>query len=248
MPQALITGASSGIGADLARAFSAAGYHVTLLARRRDRLDALASELGPTARVLVADLSTADAAAQIVAATGPVDLLVNNAGFGSYTAFANQDIGQQADMIQVNIAALTALTRLYLPAMLQRRAGRILNVASIVGFMPCPGLAEYAASKAYVLSLSEALASELHGSGVTVTCLCPGATETEFAAIAGMRGKLAMRRPMSAAAVAQAGARATLAGQRLIVTGTQNQLTSLLPRLLPRGLLLRGVRKLLTGR
>ena len=146
------------------------------------------------------------------------------------------------------IRALTALTRLYLPAMLQRRAGRILNVASIVGFMPCPGLAEYAASKAYVLSLSEALASELHGSGVTVTCLCPGATDTEFAAIAGMRGKLAMRRPMSAAAVAQAGARATLAGKRLLVTGTQNQFTSLLPRLLPRGLLLRGVRKLLTGR
>lgn len=248
MPTALITGASSGIGADLAREFAHAGYDVILLARRRDRLDTLAAELGRSARVLVADLAAADAPAQIFAATGPVDLLVNNAGFGGYAAFASQDIAAQAAMIQVNITALTALTRLYLPAMLERRAGRVLNVASIVGFMPCPGLAEYAASKAYVLALSEALYAELQGSGVTVTCLCPGATETEFAAVAGMRGKLAMRRPMSATAVAQAGARATLAGQRLIVTGAQNQLTSLLPRLLPRGLLLHGVRKLLTGR
>ena len=151
-------------------------------------------------------------------------------------------------MIQVNITALTALTRLYLPAMLERRAGRVLNVASVVGFMPCPGLAEYAASKAYVLALSEALYSELQGSGVSVTCLCPGATDTEFAVVAGMRGKLAMRQPMASAAVARAGAEATLAGRRLIVTGVPNRLASLLPRLLPRGLLLRAVRKLLTGR
>ena len=248
MPTALITGASSGIGADLAREFARAGYDVILLARRRDRLDALAAELGAAARVLVADLADPAAPERIVAATGPVDLLVNNAGFGGYAAFGTQDANQQMAMIQVNITALTALTRLYLPAMLERRAGRVLNVASVVGFMPCPGLAEYAASKAYVLALSEALYSELQGSGVSVTCLCPGATDTEFAVVAGMRGKLAMRQPMASAAVARAGAEATLAGRRLIVTGVPNRLASLLPRLLPRGLLLRAVRKLLTGR
>ncbi len=247
MMRALITGASSGIGAELAREFAGRGYQVILLARRRDRLAARATLL-PGATVLVADLADAGAAARVFAETGPVDLLVNNAGFGEYTDFAAQDPARQAAMLQVNIVALTALTRLYLPAMLARRAGRVLNVASIVGFLPCPGMAVYAASKAYVLALSEALFSELQGSGVTVTCLAPGATETEFADVAGMRGKLALRVAMAPSAVARAGAVATLAGQRLVVTGAQNRLASLLPRLLPRGLLLRGARKLLMGR
>jgi len=151
-------------------------------------------------------------------------------------------------MIMVNIAALTALTQLYLPTMVARRAGRILNVASIVGFMPCPGLAVYAASKAYVLSFSDALAAELRGSGVTVTCLCPGSTDTEFAEIAQMRGKLAMRMAMSSDAVARIGAAATLAGTRLVVTGLGNRINSVLVRLVPRGWLLAGVRKLFLGR
>ena len=246
MPTALITGASSGIGADLAREFAAAGFTVTLLARRRDRLQALADELGGC-RVLVADLSEPGAAGRVFAETGPVDLLVNNAGFGEYVGFADQDPANQADMIAVNMTVVAELCRVYLPAMLERRAGRILNVASIVAFMPCPGLALYAASKAFVLSLSEALFSECEGHGVTVTCLCPGATETEFAELAGMRGKLALRVPMTSREVAKLGAAATLAGKRLVVAGGRNQAASLLPRILPRGWLLRGTRKLLGG-
>jgi len=248
MGTALITGASSGIGADLARQFHAAGHAVILVARRRDRLENLAAELGSGTRVLVADLADPGTPARLFAETGPVDILVNNAGFGDFAEFSHQDPGRQQSMIAVNIAALTALTQLYLPAMVERRAGRILNVASIVGFMPCPGLAVYAASKAYVLSFSEALASELAGSGVSVTCLCPGSTDTEFAEIANMRGKLAMRMAMSSAAVARIGAAAALAGRRLVVTGIGNRINSVVVRLVPRGWLLAGVRKLFLGR
>ena len=248
MGTALITGASSGIGADLARQFHAAGHAVILLARRRDRLENLAAALGANARVLVADLADPASPALIFAETGPVDILVNNAGFGDFGEFSRQDPGRQQAMIMVNIAALTALTQLYLPTMVARRAGRILNVASIVGFMPCPGLAVYAASKAYVLSFSDALAAELRGSGVTVTCLCPGSTDTEFAEIAQMRGKLAIRMAMSSDAVARIGAAATLAGTRLVVTGLGNRINSVLVRLVPRGWLLAGVRKLFLGR
>ncbi len=248
MGTALITGASSGIGADLARQFHAAGHQVILVARRRDRLENLAAELGATARVLVVDLADPASPASLFAATGPVDILVNNAGFGDFGDFSRQDPARQQDMIAVNIAALTALTQLYLPAMVERRTGRILNVASIVGFMPCPGIAVYAATKAYVLSFSDALAAELVGSGVTVTCLCPGSTDTEFAAVANMRSKLAMRMAMSSVVVAKIGAAATLAGTRLVVTGLGNRINSVMVRLLPRGWVLAGVRKLFLGR
>ena len=248
MGTALVTGGSSGIGADLARQFHAAGHQVILVARRRDRLENLATELGAGTRVLVADLADPGAPARIFAATGPVDVLVNNAGFGDFAEFSHQDAGRQQAMIMVNIMALTALTQLYLPAMVERGVGRILNVGSIVGFMPCPGIAVYAATKAYVLSFSDALAAELAGSGVTVTCLCPGSTDTEFAEVANMRGKLALRMAMSSAAVAKIGAEATLAGTRLVVTGIGNRINSVMVRLVPRGWLLAGVRKLFLGR
>ena len=248
MGTALVTGGSSGIGADLARQFHAAGHQVILVARRRDRLENLAAELGAGTRVLVADLADPGAPARIFAATGPVDVLVNNAGFGDFAEFSHQDAGRQQAMIMVNIMALTALTQLYLPAMVERGAGRILNVGSIVGFMPCPGIAVYAATKAYVVSFSDALAAELAGSGVTVTCLCPGSTDTEFAEVANMRGKLALRMAMSSAAVARIGAAATLAGTRLVVTGIGNRINSVMVRLVPRGWLLAGVRKLFLGR
>ena len=248
MGTALVTGGSSGIGADLARQFHAAGHQVILVARRRDRLENLATELGAGTRVLVADLADPGAPARIFAATGPVDVLVNNAGFGDFAEFSHQDAGRQQAMIMVNIMALTALTQLYLPAMVERGAGRILNVGSIVGFMPCPGIAVYAATKAYVVSFSDALAAELAGSGVTVTCLCPGSTDTEFAEVANMRGKLALRMAMSSAAVAKIGAEATLAGTRLVVTGIGNRINSVMVRLVPRGWLLAGVRKLFLGR
>ena len=248
MGTVLITGASSGIGADLARQFHAAGPQVILVARRRDRLENLAAELGASVRVLVADLADRAAPARIFAETGPVDILVNNAGFGDFGDFSRQEQRRQQDMIAVNISALTALTQLYLPSMVERRTGRILNVASIVAFLPCPGIAVYAATKAYVLSFSDALAAELRGSGVTVTCLCPGSTETEFADIANMRGKLAMRMAMASTEVARIGAAATLAGTRLVVTGLGNRINSVMVRLVPRGWLLAGVRKLFLGR
>jgi short-subunit dehydrogenase len=236
---ALITGASSGIGADLARAFAASGHNVILTARRQDRLAALAAELGPTARVIVEDLADPAAPARLLAAAGRIDVLVNNAGFGAGGRIAALPLDRQLGIIQVNVTALTALTRLALPDMLARRHGRILNVASVVSFLPCPGLAVYAASKAYVLSFSEALGEELRGSGVTVTCLCPGSTTSEFAAVAGMSGRRDLPFVMSAAAVARQGHDATLAGRHLIVTGTPNRMVDLATRLLPRTLLLR---------
>ena len=244
---ALITGASSGIGADLAREFVRGGHAVILAARRRDRLDALAAELGPAARVIVADLADPATPARLLAEAGPVDVLVNNAGFGAGGAFAALDMARQMDMIQVNISALTALTREVLPGMLARRRGRILNVASVVAFQPGPGLAVYCASKAYVLSLSEALAAELQGSGVTVTCLCPGSTESEFAQAAGMAGRGPMRFTMSAAAVAREGYAATISGRRLVVTGGVNKFATLLTRLAPRAVVLGVARKAIAG-
>jgi short-subunit dehydrogenase len=242
---ALITGASSGIGADLAREFHGGGHSVVLVARRRERLDALAGELGEGARVMTADLADPDAPARLLAELGPVDVLVNNAGFGASGRFAELDLGNQLRLVQVNVTALTALTHLFLGPMRARAAGRILNVASTVSFQPAPGLAVYGATKAYVLSLSEALAAELQGSGVTVTCLCPGATETEFAAAAGMGGSRLFRRAMSSAEVARIGYAATMAGRRLVVAGAGNRLMTFGVRFAPRSLVLQVGRKLL---
>jgi short-subunit dehydrogenase len=246
-PVALITGASAGIGTELARCFAAGGHDVILVARRRDRLDALAAELGAPARVLVADLADPAAPERLLAATGPVDVLVNNAGFGAAGRFARLPLERQLGIVQVNVAALTALIGQYLPAMLARGRGRILNVASTVAFQPAPGLAVYGASKAYVLSLSEALHAELAPSGVTVTCLCPGATATEFADVAGFGGSRLFRGAMPAAEVARQGYAATMAGRRLIVTGTMNRMSSFGVRLLPRAAVLWMARKLLLG-
>ena len=245
MPRALITGASSGIGADLARAFVQGGHSVVLLARRRGRLEALAQELAPHAAILVEDLEDPSAPARIHATTGPIDVLVNNAGFGASGPVADIPLDRQRAMLQVNITALTELTRRYLPDMLARRSGRILNVASTAAFQALPGLAVYAATKAYVLSFSEALHSELENTGVTVTCLCPGATDTEFAAIAGMNEARLFRRAMNSAEVARRGYAATIAGKRLLVTGLQNRINIIGVRFAPRGLVLSVVRKLL---
>lgn len=244
-PLALITGASAGIGVELARAFARGGHDLILVARRRDRLESLAAEFPGRARVVPADLSDPATPARLLAETGPVDVVVNNAGFGLGGRFAEQPVERQAEIIQVNIAALTALTRLHLPDMLARRAGRVLNVASTGAFQPGPGMAVYCATKAYVLSLSEALSAELQGSGVTVTCLCPGATSTEFAAVAGMRGSRLFRAAMSAETVARMGYAATMAGQRLVIPGWANRLGTIGVRLTPRGVVLAFARRLL---
>ncbi len=183
----LITGASSGIGWELAKVYAEAGCDLVLCARRKDRLAQLAAELRPLGRrveVVEVDLAKRRAPRRLVARLDKlgiaVDVLVNNAGTADHGAFSILDPEALDTLVAVNIRALTALTRLLLPGMLARGAGRILNVASVAAFQPVPALAAYAASKAYVLSLSEALSEELRGSGVTVTALCPGLTRTEM--------------------------------------------------------------------
>jgi short-subunit dehydrogenase len=242
----LITGASSGIGLELARRFAMNGFDLVLVARRKDKLDELAQNLTAShaikVQVVEADLTRAQAPHDIydkVKALGTaIDILVNNAGFGARGAFAEIPVERQLDMISVNITALTHLTRLFLPDMLARRSGRILNVASTAAFQPGPLLAVYYATKSFVLSLSEALHEETAGTGVTVTCLCPGPTITEFAQTADMENtKLFKLGAMTAADVAALGYKATLAGKRLVVAGLFNQVLAFSTRLAPRSLL-----------
>ncbi len=239
----LVTGASSGIGADLARAFARGGRDLVLVARSRERLDELARELvaahGVHARVLVADLASAGAAAAIRAtlrADGvEVETLVNNAGFGLRGTFVELDSRRQSDMIQVNVAALTELCRVFAQDMVRRGSGRILNVAGIAGVMPGPGMAVYCATKAYVLSFTEALANELRGTGITVTCLSPGPTETRFGDMAGFSALRLFRlsAPMSPTTVAEAGRAALERGASLEVPGWRNRLLAASVRLVP---------------
>jgi len=190
---ALVTGASSGIGLELARLFAGDGHDLVLVARSEGRLREIGEQLetahGITATVVASDLSKPNAARDLVealrAALIEIDVLVNNAGFGLSGAFIDNDPRTQLDMLQVNVVALTELTRLLLPPMVARRSGRILNVASTAAFAPGPLAAVYGATKAYVLSFSEAIGEELRHSGVTVTALCPGPTQSGFSAAAG---------------------------------------------------------------
>jgi uncharacterized protein len=251
---ALVTGASSGIGEDLARLFAADGHNLVLVARGGERLHALAGELRDrqhiAASVIVADLSdpaSSDRIARELLEKGQqIDVLVNNAGFGQYGMFAKVDPVELGRLLQVNVSALTLLTRLLLPAMLSRGSGRVLNVASTAAFQPGPLMAPYYASKAYVLSLSEALAEETRGTGVTVTCLCPGPTTTRFQARAGMqKSKLfKMLSTMSSAEVALAGYRGVMTGRRLVIPGLMNKLGVHANRFAPRILAPRIVRAL----
>jgi short-subunit dehydrogenase len=251
---ALVTGGSSGIGAELARVHAQHGGDLVVVARRQDRLEALQAELekahGITVHVLPHDLAQAEAPQQIydeLQARGvAVDYLMNNAGFGNRGLFHEQDWSTNEAMIRVNIVALAALTRLFLPAMIARRAGRILNVASMAGFVPGPLHAIYYASKAFVISFSEAVANELRGTGVTVTVLCPGFTQTEFNRVAGMKTGRGFSRTLSAREVAQVGYRALLAGKIVVVPGALNKLAMHgLLRLSPRKLTTRLSRALM---
>src|SRR2546423_6004428 len=193
---ALITGASSGIGLDLARLVAADGNNVVLVARSGDKLAELAAELESKhhIRAFVAPIDLADPGApeelyHVLEEQGiAIDILINNAGFGTHGPFAEADLAAQMQMLQVNVAALTQLTWLFLQPMIRRKQGRIMNVASTAAFQPGPFMAVYYASKAYLLSFSEALANELHGTGVTVTTLCPGPTITGFQHRAGLEG------------------------------------------------------------
>ncbi|MBW3635782.1 MAG: SDR family oxidoreductase [Armatimonadetes bacterium] len=249
MKTALVTGASSGIGWEIAKELARKRFDLVLVARREDKLRELAKLLQPHVgiTVLVADLSESGAPQHIFEALQDrqIDILVNNAGFATYGPFADADLEKNLELLNVNIVALTHLTRLFLPAMLQRKSGQILNVASVASFFPGPLMATYYASKAYVLSFSEALNEETRESGVSVTCLCPGATTSEFQTRAAMQSsKLADAHFMSAKAVAQRGVRAMLHGDALCVPGLSNRLlVALAPRLLPRGALAGLVRR-----
>jgi short-subunit dehydrogenase len=245
---ALVTGASAGIGKELARLLSV-DHDLILTARREAELHALAAELpNCTCHIFPLDLTDPTcpkALFDAVAAKGlTVDVLVNNAGFGDLGPFANADLGKMLRMIQLNVTALTELTGLFLPGMLSRKSGQILNVGSVAGFQPGPFMAVYYATKAFVNSFSEALASELAGTGVSVTCLCPGPTRSEFAKAAGMEQTelFTVGSVADTYSVALAGVRAMKRRKRLIVTGFRNRSLLFAERFLPRGMVISAVR------
>lgn len=243
---ALVTGASAGLGEQFAQCFARDGHDVILVARTASRLEALAARLEQEhqvkAHVIAADLGRPEAPQRIfeeVRTRGlEVEFLVNNAGFGSTGAFLEQDLGREAEMVEVNCTALLKLTHLFARPMKERGRGRILNVASTAGFQPGPYMATYYATKAFVVSFSEALAHELKGSGVTVTCHCPGATHTEFASRAGNEKSKLFQRPGVAQAsdVAADAYRSMMKGRVLAIHGVLNWLGMESVRLSPRSL------------
>jgi short-subunit dehydrogenase len=245
----LITGVSAGIGMELARVFAANGHHVALAARRADRLAALAREIsargGPKPIVIPCDLKQPDAGDQITAALAAegveLEYLVNNAGFGVFGEAIKCDRAEQLGIIAVNIRALTDLSLRFAESLIRNRGG-ILNVGSVAGFLPGPGMAVYYASKAYVLSFTEALRGELGPRGVRVTLLCPGPVPSEFQARAGFApGYDSTILNVSAADVAQAGYRGLMANKRAVLPGFGIKLVPLLLRLFPRSFVLAAV-------
>lgn len=243
----LLTGASSGIGLELAHLLAAEQQVLILVARREDRLQELAKTLkkkyGADVRVIAADLAAMGAAQQLVDSIHSqglvIDTLINNAGFGENGLFADSDPARNSQMLHLNIIALTELTRLALPDMQARQHGRILNVASIVAYQPCPRFAIYAASKAYVLSFSEALHVEVADQGIKVTALCPGSTATEFHDVAQNEHARVNQVPKdSAADVALAAYKALNRGERSLVTGWINKPVPLMVRITPKSALM----------
>lgn len=255
---ALVTGASRGIGLELARLLAADGYDLVVVAREGRALERMAGELrsahGVAVRCYATDLSRPRAArdlwTDLEAAQAQVDVLVNNAGFGLYGPLAEQDPDSLAGMLELNVAALTALTRLALPGMLERRHGRILNVASLAAYQPGgPWMAAYYASKSYVLSFSKALALELKHSGVSVTALCPGPTRTAFEQRSGAGSTpLYQGAKMEAAAVALAGYRAMKRGAAVVIPGGMAKILAFAGELPPRRIALEVNRLMLRSR
>lgn len=249
MTTALITGASSGIGLELARLMAADQINLVLVARTAPALEALASELRDAHRIevklIVADLGAVDAAARVAQqlADTPIDYLINNAGFGDFGPFVDSDWTKTQAMIALNITALTQLTHLLLPAMVERGNGRIMNVASTASFQPGPWMAVYYATKAYVLAFSDALSFELRGTGVSVTTLCPGPTASGFQSAAAMEeSKLVKGKKMpSSADVAAYAYRGLKRGKGVMIHGGMNWIMAQSVRFTPRALLLRVV-------
>jgi hypothetical protein len=235
---ALVTGASAGLGVEFAHQLSKRGYRLVLAARRKERLEELAKELG-NARSVAIDLSKANAAAKLIAdieAHGEtIDLLINNAGFGLIGRFADLDAKRLRQMIDLNVGTLTDLCRAVAPGMIERKSGGIINVASTAAFQPGPKMACYFATKAFVLSLSEALHEELKPHGVKVSCLCPGPTRTEFGDIAGFGGNSLFERvAMIAAEVVETGLQGLDANRAVVVAGWVNKVTATSTRFAPR--------------
>jgi short-subunit dehydrogenase len=249
----LITGASGGIGHDLAMLAAGEGKNLVLAARSADKLDQLAEKIRKNTKAEIisisVDLSEESGVKKLISEISTkniqIDTLINNAGFGDFGDFANADLSKNMEMIRLNISALTQLNHFALQGMLKAGNGKIMNVASTAAFMPGPGMAVYYASKAYVLSFSEALTRELKGTGVTVTTLCPGPTDTDFASSAGL-GKSLMHRmlpPATSMAVAKAGYKAMMKGKAIEIPGFMNKMSSLTPRFTPRSV----VRNLIYG-
>ena len=245
MSTALITGASGGIGHELARLFARDHHNLVLVARSADKLAQVATELqthSVEVKPIALDLATPPAPKflfdQLQREGIAIDILINNAGFGAFGDFAQMPEEEIRGQIDLNITALTALTRLFLPPMLARRSGRIMNVASTAAFQPGPLIAVYYATKAYVLSFSEAIANELRHSGVTVTCFCPGATHTGFAKRAGTEKSRLFKQlgAMSAEKVALDGYRAVMEGRTLAISGVHNWAVAQSTRFAPRKL------------
>ncbi|MDQ5858985.1 MAG: SDR family oxidoreductase [Acidobacteriota bacterium] len=251
---ALVTGASSGIGRELARNAAKDRFDVVLVARRRERMQELADELsaryGVTVEIVAADLAAPGSAKAVFTAasarTGSVDVLVNNAGLGVHGLFAETPLERELETIRVNVLALTELTKYCVPGMIERGRGRILNVASTASFQPGPLMAVYYATKAYVLSFTEALAEELTGTGVTATALCPGPTLTEFQERAGFGDVPLFRGPLvwDAASVARVGWDGAKRGKHVVIPGFANRVLALGARLSPRRLSTKIARRL----
>lgn len=259
MKTALITGASSGIGAAFARELATRKTNLVLVARSQDKLQQLAEQLKEqfqiNTQIIVQDLSQPGAAQTLYDAIAQqdmtIDLLINNAGFGDYGKFLDRELSKQIEMIQLNITALVELTYLFLPAMKQRQSGAIVNVSSIAGFQPLPYMSVYAASKAFVLSFSEALWAENKDSGVRILALCPGATESNFFKVAQFPSSFASKNGTgytSAEAVVRDALKALEKNQSNIVTGgILNQAIANSPRFFPRDLLVSAVEKQFKG-
>jgi short-subunit dehydrogenase len=254
MATALITGASNGIGLELAKFHALKGGDLVLVARNKSKLDELKTELEKKYKISVCtigkDLSDAKSAQEVYDQTTrqniQVDYLINNAGFGDFGMFAESDLEKQLQMINVNITALTGLTHLYLTGMIKRRSGKILNVASTAAFQPGPTMAVYYATKAYVLHFSEAIANELKDSGVTVTALCPGATESGFQSAAEMQeSKLVKGKKLpSAKEVALYGYKAMMNNRTVAIHGIMNYLMANSVRFAPRSMIVKVARSM----
>jgi short-subunit dehydrogenase len=247
---ALVTGASSGIGLEIAKELARKKYDVILVARREDKLRELAVLLEKYVEVTIIplDLALDQAPQQLYEALQGrrIDMLVNNAGFGAYGTFAASDSTKVDEMLHVNMMALTKLTRLFLPAMIAQGSGRIMNVSSIAAYFPGPLMAVYYASKAFVSSFSAALSNELDGTGVTVTCLCPGPTTSGFQQQAGMDElESSSRNRMTSKRVAKRGVDATLRGDPVCIPGLLNRALTILPRFVPRGAMLGVMRRVI---